>query len=143
MKEEKDIRWLQRLDNYDKAFRKMQEVVENKDYEELSDLEQEGLIQRFEYTFELAWKVLKDFLQMQGYIDIKSPNDTLKQAFNDGYIKDNDKWREMANARNITSHTYDENDAQEVICEIYNDYYPLLQDLHNTLKQEEKKFKQR
>lgn len=143
MEEEKDIRWLQRLDSYNKAFKKMEEVVENKDYKNLSDLEQEGLIQRFEYTFELAWKVMKDLLQEEGYVDIKSPNDTLRQAFNDGYIKDNDKWRRMANARNITSHTYDENDAKEVIYGIYNDYYPLFKDLYNTLKQEEKKFKQR
>jgi nucleotidyltransferase substrate binding protein (TIGR01987 family) len=143
MEEGKDIRWLQRLDSYNKAFKKMKEVVENKDYKNLSDLEQEGLIQRFEYTFELAWKVMKDLLQEEGYVDIKSPNDTLRQAFNDGYIKDNDKWRRMANARNITSHTYDENDAKEVIYGIYNDYYPLFKDLYNTLKQEEKKFKQR
>jgi hypothetical protein len=85
----KDIRWLQRFSNLKKAFLRLKEAV---DTENLSELEREGLIQRFEYTYELAWKTLQDLLEAKGYLDIKGPTPVFQQAFQDGYITDGEAW---------------------------------------------------
>ncbi|HET6990945.1 MAG TPA: nucleotidyltransferase substrate binding protein, partial [Bacteroidia bacterium] len=79
----KDIRWEQRFSNFKKALAKLGEVTEHKKKSELSELEIEGLIQRFEYTYELAWKTLQDLLQDKGYQDIIGPNPVIEQAFHD------------------------------------------------------------
>ena len=91
----KDIRWIQRFNNFKKALEKLGNAISDQEKEELSDLEKEGLIQRFEYTFELAWKTLQDLLFHKGYRDIKGPNPVLMQALMDGYIKGENKWRNM------------------------------------------------
>ena len=102
-----DIRWLQRYDSYCKACKRGLLVTESerKPYE-LTELEMEGLVQRFEYTFELAWKVLQDLLKYKGYEFVQGPNGTLQKAFEDNMITDHDGWRRMAKARIATSHTY-------------------------------------
>ena len=89
----KDIRWIQRFNNFKKALEKLGNAISDQEKEELSDLEKEGLIQRFEYTFELAWKTLQDLLFHKGYRDIKGPNPVLMHALMDGYIKGENKWR--------------------------------------------------
>ena len=81
--------------------------------EDLSELEQEGIVQRFEYTFELSWKVMQDLLTYKGYEFMTGPNGTLKMAFEDGLISDHDGWRQMAKSRNTLSHVYDEGEAEE------------------------------
>lgn len=126
---ENDIRWLQRLDNYHKACAKLFEVIDTRSFGDLSQLETEGLIQRFEYTFELAWKVMQDFLRYKGYEFVEGPNGTLAQAFEDGLISNHDGWRRMAKARITTSHTYNEEDAANVAGEIYDEYAELLRNL--------------
>jgi hypothetical protein len=78
---EKDIRWEQRLSNFRKALAKLEEGIHTLKTEPLSELEKEGLIQRFEYTYELAWKTLQDLFKFKGYQDIAGPNPTLQQAF--------------------------------------------------------------
>ena len=101
---EQDIRWLQRYDSYCKACKRVLLVTESeRKPHELTELEMEGLVQRFEYTFELAWKVLQDFLEYKGYKDITGPNPVLQKSFEDGLISDHDAWRRMSKARNITS----------------------------------------
>src|SRR4051812_49245797 len=97
-----DIRWQQRFANYRKALAKLSEVVTGRSYETLSDLEKEGLVQRFEYTFELAWKTLQDLLIYKGYQDISGPNPVLQQSLKDGYISDEKHWREMKKSRELT-----------------------------------------
>ncbi len=82
----KDIRWVQRFSNFRKAIEKLRDAVAEYD-DETSDLEKEGIIQRFEYTFELGWKTLQDLLAHKGYVDVKGPNPVLAQALRDGYIK--------------------------------------------------------
>lgn len=86
----------------------------------LSELEMEGLIQRFEYTFELGWKVLQDLLKYKGYESVQGPNGTLQKAFEDGLISDHDGWRRMAKARVTTSYTYNEGDAIEIVRRIFS-----------------------
>lgn len=113
-----EIRWIQRFGNFKKALQKLGDAISENAKEELSDLEKEGLTQRFEYTFELAWKTLQDLFYFKGYQNIKGPNPVLKQALLDGYIKGEKKWRDMKNARELTSHTYDEDTANEIVSKI-------------------------
>lgn len=129
-----DIRWIQRYANFHKACTRLLEVTENgKDMDEMSELELEGLVQRFEYTFELSWKVLQDLLIYKGYEFMLGPNGTLKMAFEDGLISNHDGWRRMAKSRNILSHVYDETEVLPLVRMIYNDYAPLLKQLDEIL----------
>ncbi|MBQ8656562.1 MAG: nucleotidyltransferase substrate binding protein [Prevotella sp.] len=135
MEQEKDIRWIQRYANYHKACSRLLEVTEaDKFVTDLSELEIEGLVQRFEYTFELAWKVLQDLLIYKGYDFMLGPNGTLKMAFEDGLISDHDGWRRMAKSRNTLSHVYDESEVLPIVQLIYSDYTSLLKQLDELLK---------
>jgi nucleotidyltransferase substrate binding protein (TIGR01987 family) len=134
MEEQKDIRWIQRYANFHKACGRLVEVTEaDRFLEDLSELEVEGLVQRFEYTFELAWKVLQDILIYKGYEFMLGPNGTLKMAFDDGLISDHDVWRKMAKSRNTLSHVYDEEEVLPIVRLIYSDYAPLLKKLDEDL----------
>ena len=93
-------------------------------------MEERGLIQAFEYTFELAWKTLQDFLEeTSGYVEVKGPRPVIQQAFRDGLITDGEKWMEMLKDRNLTAYTYDEEVAQEIISSVIHHYFPLFQKL--------------
>ena len=93
---EQDIRWLQRYDSFHRANKRILDITESdKTPDSLSELEMEGLIQRFEYTFELGWKVLQDLLKYKGYEFVQGPNGTLQKAFEDNMITDHDGWRRM------------------------------------------------
>lgn len=128
-----DIRWIQRFYNFRKAFAQLSRFMEKKG---LNEMEEQGLIQSFEYTFELAWKTLQDLLEEKaGYIDIKGPRPVLMQAFKDGYLTNGEKWMEMLKDRNRTVHTYDEEIAREIIAAITQDYYGLLTNLDQKLEQ--------
>jgi nucleotidyltransferase substrate binding protein (TIGR01987 family) len=134
---DEDIRWIQRYDSYHRACNRIMEVTKSgKTPDDLSELEMEGLIQRFEYTFELAWKVLQDILKDKGYEDITGPNPVLKKSFEDGFITDHDAWRRMARARNTTSHTYNEGEALGITQQIFTEYAGLLQQLDERLAKE-------
>ena len=122
----KDVRWEQRFSNYRKALAKIEEVVTLKELKELSELEEEGLIQRFEYTYELAWKTLQDLFKHKGYIDILGPTPVLEQALKDGYITDVVNWRKLKKSRELTSHTYNSETAENIVQDIYSDYYSLF-----------------
>lgn len=131
--ENKDIRWQQRFYNFNKAFKQLERFNE---VESLNEMEQQGLIKAFEYTFELSWKTLQDLLKVKGYIDIVGPRPVIEQSFQDGYISDGNGWMRMHKSRNLTSHTYDEQTAEEIIENIRNEYYDLLRDLILRLEKE-------
>ena len=131
-----DIRWLQRFSNYKKALRKLEDSV---DYvtnhitkesldtgEEFGliqiDLIKQGLIQSFEFTHELAWNVIKDYVHYQGNQSVRGSRDATREGFSMGLIEDGDVWMEMIRSRNQTSHTYDEETADEIFNKIINDY---------------------
>jgi len=140
MEQEQDIRWLQRYDNFQKAFRRIVEVTgSTKSPADLSELEQEGVIQRFEYTFELAWKVLQDLLKYKGYDFVQGPNGTLQKAFEDGLIENHDAWRRMAKARVTTAHIYNEGAALVVVEGIFREYAGLLGALEQKLEEEKER----
>ncbi len=121
-----DIRWQQRFKNFQRAFTQLQKFIEKG---ELSELEEQGLIKAFEYTYELAWTTLKDFLEYQGYTDIYGSRDTIRKAFELDLIQDGDSWMDMLESRNKTSHTYNEDTAQEICQAVQNTYYHLFQNL--------------
>lgn len=101
-----DIRWIQRFQNYQKALSRLTEATELAAQRPLSDLEQQGLVQAFEFTHELAWNVLKDYLEEQGFLEVIGSRNATREAFKNGLITDGDAWMEMIKARNLTSHTY-------------------------------------
>ena len=134
MTQQTDIRWIQRYANFHKACRRLLDVTEaDRFIEDLSELELEGLVQRFEYTFELAWKVMQDLLVYKGYEFMQGPNGTMKMAFEDGLISNHDGWRKMAKSRNTLRHVYDEAEVIPIVRLIYSDYAPLLKQLDNTV----------
>lgn len=143
MENNQDIRWLQRYANYQRAVRRIIEVTASgRGANDLSELEIEGLIQRFEYTFELAWKVMQDLLKYKGYVFQQGPNGTLRQALDDGLITDHDGWRRMAMARITTSHTYNEGEVMEVAKRIYESFAPLLEELDKKLSEERQRMEE-
>lgn len=125
-----DIRWKQRFQNFDRAFRLLREALERKP-EALSLLEKEGVIQRFEYTFELAWKTLKDYLEESGLvISPVTPREVLKQAYAAKVISDGQVWINMLDHRNLLSHTYDVSVFEQAVQAIATHYLPAMERLH-------------
>lgn len=123
---EQDIRWQQRFDNFLKAFSLLEKAVLLHQESGLSELEEQGLIQRFEFTHELAWNVLKDYFEYQGNTSITGSRDATREAFNKGLIDDGEGWMEMIKSRNQSSHTYNEDTAKEIVQNISEWYYGLF-----------------
>lgn len=130
-----DIRWLQRFSNYAKALRQLRAAVELTDQRPLSDLEKQGLVQAFEFTHELAWNVIKDFYEYQGTTGLQGSRDVVRLAFKRGLIDSGDIWMDMIESRNKTSHTYDENTAQDIVNDVCSLYYPELSKLYKSLNE--------
>lgn len=126
----KDIRWIQRLGNLERAHQQFALFLAQ---ERLNKLEEQGLIQSFEYTHELAWKTMKDFLIHRGVSDLFGSKDTTKAAFGLGLIGDGAAWMRMIQSRNMTSHTYNEATALEIIRLIRAEYAPAFEGLIQTL----------
>jgi nucleotidyltransferase substrate binding protein (TIGR01987 family) len=123
----KDIRWIQRLSNFDKALAQLREAVLLTEQRRLSRLEQQGLIQAFEFTHELAWNTLKDFLEDRGVSDLFGSRDATREAFRTGLIEHGDIWMEMIKSRNMTTHTYDEATAAEISSAVIHSYFAEFQ----------------
>jgi nucleotidyltransferase substrate binding protein (TIGR01987 family) len=126
-----DIRWKQRFSNYQKALNQLQKFI---DKGELSELEEQGLIKSFEYTYELAWNTLKDFLEFKGQSDIFGSRDAIRKAFQLGIIEDGEGWMDMLKSRNKTSHTYNEETAKEISKAVITFYYKLFKKLNEKLE---------
>ena len=125
-----DIRWEQRFHNFNKAFLQLEKFIGRK---QLNELEEQGLIKSFEYTYELAWKTLQDYLKHTGVTDVIGPKPVIQQSFQSGYIRDGEGWMRMIEARNLTSHTYNEEVAARISSGIKDEYYQLFKDLNITL----------
>ncbi|MCH7401060.1 nucleotidyltransferase substrate binding protein [Belliella kenyensis] len=147
---EQDIRWEQRFSNFVKALRKLSQAVEyikhnfikkdepidNSDLGYvLDEIIKEGLIQRFEYTHELAWNVMKDYATFQGNPNIGGSRDATREAFQLKLVSDGKVWMEMIGSRNKTSHTYNEETADEIYFKIMNEYYPAFLDFHQNMEE--------
>lgn len=119
-----DIRWIQRLDSYNKALSQLNEAVNTAAARPLSNLERQGLIQGFEFTHELSWKLLKDFLEERGRMNIYGSKDACREAFQAGLLDNGDVWMDMIPSRNLSSHTYNEKIARDIEGKILNHYTP-------------------
>lgn len=128
----KDIRWRQRFENFEKSYKLMEKYSKE---EIKTELEKAGMIQFFEMTFELAWKVLKDYLESEEFM-VKSPRETIKQAFQIGLIDNGHIWIDALSNRNLTTHTYDEVLADNMVKEIKELYFPELKKMYDKLSQE-------
>jgi nucleotidyltransferase substrate binding protein (TIGR01987 family) len=130
MNTQQDIRWLQRFSNFRKALVRLRQAIEivakKLDFEEnVDEIIKEGLIQRFEYTHELAWKVMKDYAEYQGYTDIGGSRDAIRKALEINIISDG-HWMDTIKDHNQTSHNYDDNTATQIFENIIKIYFPLF-----------------
>ena len=129
-----DVRWQQRFSNFRRALAQLAEAVDLSQVRELSRLERQGVIQAFEFTHELAWNVLKDYLQDQGNPDIKGSKDATRAAFKVQLIADGESWMAMIQSRNISSHTYDERTADLLVNAVMGSYYAQFVALQTTME---------
>lgn len=125
-----DIRWKQRYSNYTRALDQLKEFVEK---QELNKLEKQGLIKAFEYTFELSWNSIKDFYEYQGEAGLQGSRDAFKLTFERGLINDGGGWMKMIADRNLTSHVYNQDVADEIAKNINTKYYGLFVSLKDSL----------
>ena len=122
-KPDEDIRWKQRFSNYKKALATLKSAVELAKTRNLTDLEKQGMIQGFEFTFEMAWNVMKDYLEEQGITGIIGSKGAVRHAFNKDLIEDGQAWMDMIKDRNLAAHSYDEKTAEDLATAIIRDYY--------------------
>lgn len=126
-----DIRWKQRFYNYQKALSQLTKFIEKG---ELNELEEQGIIKAFEYTYELAWNVLKDYYQEQGEVSIQGSRDALRLAFQRGLIADGDNWMKMIKSRTASVHTYNLEVARQINQDIHDIYFQLFIELKEKME---------
>jgi nucleotidyltransferase substrate binding protein (TIGR01987 family) len=131
-----DIRWKQRFENFQRAFKQLSLAMDLKAQRPLSDLEQQGLIQGFEFTHELAWNVLKDYLEMEGIQGLIGSRSTAREAFKRGLVVDGAVWMDMIEKRNLSSHTYNQTVALTIVEAIAERYYPAFCELQQRFAKE-------
>lgn len=131
----KDIRWKQRFQNFEKSYKLLKKYI---NMENMDELDRAGIIQFFEMSFELSWKVLKDFLEYNGYL-VKSPREAIKLAFQLEFIDNGEYWLKTLEDRNLTVYTYDENTAMEIVKNIKEIYLPELDKFYENMLKELKK----
>lgn len=124
------LRWKQRFASFSKAYAQLEQALGKKDY---TTLERAGLIKTFEFTWELAWKTMRDYLQYQGE-EVSGPRDAVKQAFKNGLIDEDQAWLDMLEARNFMAHIYDEDKSRKTALVIRKKFFPLIRRLLKTLK---------
>lgn len=126
-----DIRWKQRFQNFSSAFNHLKVAII--EVSNPSDLEKEGTIHRFEFTHELAWKVMKDYLEYEGIIGIIGSRSATREAFNKGLISDGQLWMNMIESRNKTVHTYIDDILENEYYLLKNKYFKLFEDFHTKM----------
>lgn len=129
----KDIRWIQRFNNYTKALSQLNDAVALAEQRKLTKLEEQGLIQAFEFTHELAWNTLKDFLEERGIQSLYGSRDVTREAFKAELIQNGEIWMEMIVSRNLSSHTYDEATAMKIVSAVVHSYFAEFQELRDKM----------
>jgi len=128
-----DVRWKQRFANFRRALDRLGQAVELQNLRPLTELEAQGLIQAFEFTHELAWNVLKDYLEYEGISGLTGSRSTVREAFKRGLIADGEIWLDMIDKRNLSSHSYNVQVAQSVVQAVLFHYYPAFRALERRL----------
>lgn len=131
---DEDIRWVQRLAHFRKALTQLGDGVELARRRELSRLEEQGLIQAFAFTHELAWNMLKDFLESRGTVRLYGSKDVMREAFKRGLLENGETWMGMIKSRNLTSHTYSETLAKQIAGRIIQEYFLEFLQLARTME---------
>ncbi|MER3475148.1 MAG: nucleotidyltransferase [Armatimonadota bacterium] len=138
--DKQDIRWIQRLRHYQRALAQLGRAVQLAQGRPLSELEQQGLIQAFEYTHELAWNLLKDFLESRGVQNLYGSRDATREAYKRGLIAHGEVWMKMIETRNLTSHAYNESVAAQIaeaVCQLYYKEFEALRETMQEIEAEE------
>jgi nucleotidyltransferase substrate binding protein (TIGR01987 family) len=125
-----DTRWVQRCNHYAKALGQLRKFIAKGD---LNELEEQGLIQAFEYTYELAWSTLKDYFEAQGETEVQGSRDAFRLAFNRGLVADGETWMDMIGSRKLTAHTYNEDVAKQIAAAITGRNFAAFEALHSKL----------
>jgi nucleotidyltransferase substrate binding protein (TIGR01987 family) len=128
------IRWKQRFENFEKAFQTFCRTIVHFESNKNDEIAQMALVQAFEFTYELAWKTMKDYLEFEGFDTIINSRQTIRTAFKAGLISDAEKWMDMIEKRNLASHTYNENVLEESVEFIHLEFFPLAQKLYEDLR---------
>ena|ERR1022692_4903524 len=128
---EEDIRWKQRFSNFKKALVQLEKFS---GHQKLNEMEEQGLIKAFEYTYELGWNVLKDYLESIGYTEIRGAVDSIRQAFKVNLISDGEAWMDMYRDRNKTSHTYNSSTPDDVIAAIKSSHIRQFKELEKMME---------
>jgi len=130
-----DIRWIQRYKHFTRAFEQLKNAVALAEQRDLSELEEQGMIQAFEYTHELAWNTLKDFLEhQQGLRNLFGSKDSTREAFKRGLIQNGEVWMDMIKSRNLSSHTYNRDIAIKIVHATRRNYCAEFAELIKKLK---------
>lgn len=128
-----DIRWKQRFENYQKAFGQLKSAIEDNGVNPI-DIIKEGILQRFEFTHELAWKVMKDYLEFEGIQNITGSRSATREAFNLGLIQKGQIWMDMIESRNKTVHTYNQDVLIVEFKKVVEDYFVLFEAFEEKMK---------
>ncbi len=129
-----DVRWQQRFANYKKALERLSSAVSLANERELSELEEQGVIKSFEYTHELAWNVMKDYLEYQGSVNLRGSRDAIREAFKFNLVEKGELWMSTLKSRQETVHTYNEPMAKSVLELIKDQYLPIFVDFHDKME---------
>jgi len=129
----KDIRWIQRFNNFNKAFLQLKEAIDLAEQRELSNLEALGVAHVFENTHELAWNTLKDFLENRGATNLFGARDTTRAAFKTGLIENGETWMRMIESRNVSAHPCDETTIAKIVSAVIGFYFAEFKKLQTTL----------
>ena len=134
LKMNNDQRWRQRFQNFSNAYQTFCRVLERYDKNQEDEVTQLALVQAFEFTFELAWKTMKDYLENKGYDQAKNSKQTIRTAFQAELISDAETWMGAIEKRNLASHAYNSVILGETIAFIHKEFYPIVKKLHEDLK---------
>lgn len=130
-----ELRWKQRFINFERAYRKFSEIAA---IDKMGEIEKLALVQAFEFTFELAWKMLKDYLEDNGF-EVNSPKEAIRQAYQSDYIKDGETWMNALKKRNETSHLYNDRLLDETVRFIIDEFWPAVREMYHSFKKETEK----
>lgn len=128
-------RWEQKLQSYSKALNRLAQVVNESKRRELNEFERDSVVQRFEFTHEVAWKLMKSFAEYQGDNTLMGSRDAVRWAYENHLITDGQVWMNMIRSRNETSHDYDDSMAIEVVKQVVDNYFPAMFDLYTRMSQ--------
>ena len=122
-----DNRWEQSFNNFTRALEVLRRSVALSNTRALSELERLGVVRGFTFTHELAWNVIKNYLEAQGFANIIGSKNATREAFKNGLITDGDAWMDMIKARNLTSHTYNLDVANGIVTDILTRFFAALE----------------